>query len=47
MVGRLTARLAYRINCEPNLSREALFRLEAVTFGFYEGAMEALKSVKL
>lgn len=47
LVKRLTARLADRVNCDPNLSAEALFRLGAVIFGFHEGAMEAIKSVNL
>lgn len=47
LVKRLTARLADRLNCDPNLSAEALFRLGAVIFGFHEGATEAIKSVNL
>jgi hypothetical protein len=47
LVKRLTAKLADRLSCEPNLSVEALFRLGAVIFGLYEGAMEAIKSSDL
>jgi hypothetical protein len=47
LIKRLTARLVDRLSCEPNLSAEALFRLGAVIFGLYEGAMEAIKSVNL
>lgn len=47
LVKRLTARLADRLNCDPNLSAEALFRLGAVIFGLYEGATEAIKPVNL
>jgi hypothetical protein len=47
LVKRLTARLADRLNCEPNLSAEALFRLGVVIFGLYNGAKEALESVNL
>ena len=47
LVKRLAARLADRLSCEPNLSAEALFRLGAVIFGLYEGAMKAIKSVSL
>ncbi|MBL7119330.1 MAG: hypothetical protein ISS53_01450 [Dehalococcoidia bacterium] len=43
----LTARLADRLSCDPNLSAEALLRLGAVIFVLYEGAMEAIKSVNL
>jgi len=47
LVKRLAARLADRLSCESNLSAEALFRLGAVIFGLYEGAMKAIKSVNL
>jgi hypothetical protein len=43
----LAARLADRLNCDANLSSEALFRLSAVIFGLYEGATEALKDISL
>jgi hypothetical protein len=41
----LTARLADRLGCDINLKSEALSRLMASVFGFYEGAKEYLKSV--
>lgn len=44
---RLSARLADRLKCDPNLGAEALFRLSAVAFGLYEGAREAIKDVSL
>ncbi|MEE8414249.1 MAG: hypothetical protein V3R96_06820, partial [Dehalococcoidales bacterium] len=43
----LTTRLADRLGCDINTDREALFRLQAVIFGLYNGAMEAIKSVNL
>ena len=44
---RLAARLAERLECDINLSYEALFRLAATIFGFYRGAEEYLKSISL
>lgn len=43
----LAARLAVRLRCREDLESEALFRLETVIFGFYNGAKEAIKSVNL
>lgn len=47
LVKRLAARLAARLRCRKDLESEALFRLQAVIFGLYEDAMEAIKSVNL
>lgn len=47
LVKRLGARLADRLGCDINLKPEALFKLGAVIFGLYEGAIEAIKSVNL
>jgi hypothetical protein len=47
LIKLLSAKLAERLNCEPNLSVEAFFRLGAAIFGLYEGAKEAIKSVNL
>ena len=46
---RITALLLYRVGWkeDEDLSEEALFRLEAIVFGLYEGAMEAIKSMNL
>ena len=41
----LTATLADRLACDINLNSEALFRLSAIIFGFYEGAKEAIEPV--
>lgn len=43
----ITARCADRLKCNENLDPEALFRLSVIFYGFYNGAMEAIKSVKL
>jgi hypothetical protein len=47
LVKRLAAKLADRLGCDINLDSEALFRLQAVIFGFYNGAKEAIESVNL
>lgn len=47
VVKSLCVRLAARLGCDVNLKSEALFRLSAVIFGFYNGAEEYLKSVDL
>jgi hypothetical protein len=47
LVKRLGARLADRLGCSTNLSNEALFRLAAVIYGLYQGAMEDIKSISL
>ncbi len=46
---RITALLLYRLGwkIDEDLSEEALSRLVAITFGLYEGAKEAIKSVNL
>ncbi len=46
---RITALLLYRLGwkIDEDLSEEALSRLIAITFGLYEGAKEAIKSVNL
>lgn len=41
---RLAVKLAERLNCDPKLKPEALFRLEAIIFGLYRGAEDYLKS---
>jgi ABC-type microcin C transport system permease subunit YejE len=43
----LALRLAHRLGCNINIRAEALFRLAATIFGFYNGAEEYLKSVNL
>lgn len=43
----LAARLAERLGCDINLNAEALFWLGTVAFGFYDGATEAIKGVRL
>ncbi|MFC2014699.1 hypothetical protein ACFLUP_01755 [Chloroflexota bacterium] len=43
----LTARLADRLGCDINTDHEALFKLQAVILGLYNGATEAIKSVNL
>ncbi|MBM3143186.1 MAG: zinc ribbon domain-containing protein [Chloroflexi bacterium] len=43
----LAANLAERLRCDVNLTTEATLRLGAVTYGFYNGALEALKNVRL
>lgn len=47
VVKSLCVRLAARLGCDVDLNSEALFRLAAIIFGFYEGAEEYLKSVDL
>ncbi len=47
LVMLLTARLADRLSCDPNLSAVALLRLGGVILALYEGTMEAIKSVNL
>lgn len=47
VVRLLTSRLADRLGCDANLKTEALFRLSALTFGFYKGAEEYLQTFDL
>ena len=47
LVKRLGTRLADRLGCSSNLSTQALFRLTAVIYGLYQGAIEALKDINL
>ena len=44
---RLTARLAERLGCDPELNSEALLRLEATIYGLYQGAKDFIKTMKL
>ncbi len=43
----LSANLVERLGCDINLTTEAILRLGAVIYGFYDGALEALKNVRL
>lgn len=43
----LGAKLAERLGCDVNLKSEAVFKLFAFIFGFYQGAEEYLKSIDL
>jgi hypothetical protein len=47
LIKLLASRLASRLECDINLKSEAIFRLGALTLGFYKGAEEYLKSVNL
>ena len=44
---RLASRLAVRLECDPNLNSQALILLGGFVYGLYNGAKEAIKSVKL
>lgn len=43
----LTAQYAERLKVDPDLNAEAIFRLSSVIYGLYNGAKDAIGSVKL
>lgn len=47
LVKLLAARFADRLDCNDNFNSKSLFMLEAVIFGLYKGAQEAIKDIKL
>jgi len=47
VVKSLCVRLVARLGCDVSLNSEALFRLSAIIYGFYNGAEEYLKSVEI
>ena len=47
LVKLLGVRLADRLDCEADLTSEALFRLAAVIYGLYQGAREAIGEANL
>jgi hypothetical protein len=47
LVKLLAVKLIERLGYKTNLNAEAMFRLAATAYGFYEGAKEALRDVKL